>query len=151
MGLSENQEKVEMGIRTLCANEPHFCTVEDIANQLGLAKQTVRNNIDEVVAARDDIGVRQVGQADVYYIRTDRMADIWTDKTESVTRLPRDSNAEYAEMRRAPDESQFDFEVHWYDYRTNELESYSPSPQDVGEATMAWWSEPVSFKITDSP
>ncbi|NHN41842.1 HTH domain-containing protein [Halorubellus sp. JP-L1] len=151
MSLTESQEGIEMGIRTLCAGEPHFCTVEDIATQLDISKQTVRNNIDDVEEARDDIGVRQVGQADVYYIRTDRMEDVWTEETKSVVRLSRDSKADYAELRRTADDSQFDYEIHWYDYKTNELESYSPSPEDVGKATEMWWSEPVAIKITDPP
>lgn len=150
MGLTPNQEQIESWIRSLCSSEPGFCTIEDIHEQVNLSKQTIHNNIEAVVEARDDIGVKQVGQANVYYLRTNRMDNIWREDTESVTRLFGRTEAEYAELRRAPDESQFDFEVHWYDYKADELESYSPSPKEVGEVTMAWWSEPVAIKITDT-
>lgn len=150
MELTETQEQIASAIRILCGDEP-FCTIADIADYTGLAKKTVHNNIHEVMEKRGALGSRKVGQANVYYQKQSRFDDIGDDDTESIIRLFSNSEAEYAEVRRAPETSDFDYFVRWYDWEGKELNGYHPTNEQVGRVVGAYAEEPVSIRIQKLP
>jgi hypothetical protein len=147
MELTETHEKIETAIRSLCLKDPSIATAGDIADFTSLSKRTVQNNADDVVRHRDDIDMTSIGQANVYFIVDNETDEIWNDETESIVRLDTNSKAAYAELRKAPTDSDFDFIVHWYDYGLDEIEHYIPTPSEIGLATGGYGSEPVSIKF----
>jgi hypothetical protein len=146
MALSANQLQIEEAIRHLCLTEP-FVTIEDITKRVPLSRQTVLDNVDAILAERPDIKERTVGQANVYYIEEQTMEALWSEQTESTYRLDSRSEAGFAELRRAPEEDEFDFHVHWYDHDFDELEDYIPTDSELGQAMGGWESEPVAIKF----
>lgn len=148
--LTENQQAIEGAIRMNCTGEKPFTTVGEIADTVPFSDQTVLNNIDEVVATRDDIDSRTVGQANVYYVKSNLMDEIWREDTQdTVTLFDTPGQAAYVEIRNAPDSSAFDFEAHWYDYQVNELDGYVPTGEEMGRAIVSYGSDPVAIKFYD--
>jgi len=152
MGLTDTQEKIAGQIRTLSTGERPFTTAQEIADNASYSKRTVLNNIDAVVAEYSDIGTEIVGQANVYFIRHDRMDDIWRDRTRDLLRLfGTNGQAEYVELYEAPADSRFRLIAHWYDAEGVELENYWPSNEELGEAAGVYADEPITIKYHNRP
>jgi hypothetical protein len=150
MGLSETQEKIAGQIRMLSTGERPFTTAAEIADHASYSKRTVLNNIDAVIEEHDDIGVETVGQANVYFVRQDRMDDIWQDGTRDILRLfGTHGKAEYVELRDAPKDSDFELIAYWYDAEAVELPGYWPNNAELGEAAGVYASEPITIKYHD--
>ena len=133
-----------------CTGEKPFTTISEIADTGPFSEQTVLNNIDDVVATRDDIESRTVGQANVYYVKSNRMDEIWREDTQdTATLFDTPGQAAYVEIRNAPDSSEFDFEAHWYDNDVTEIDSYIPTDEEMGRAILSYGSDPVSIKFYD--
>jgi len=79
----------------------------------------------------------------------ERMEEIWNGRTEDIVRLSGDGPAEYVELRRTPEGSDFDFVAHWYDARALEIEDYVPEDAELAEAAKLRGDEPVAIKWFD--
>lgn len=133
-----------------CTGDKPFTSISEIADSVSFSEQTVLNNIDEVVATRDDIVSQTVGQANVYYIKSNRMDEIWREDTEdTATLFHTTGQASYVEIRNAPVSSEFDFETHWYDNNVTVIEGYMPTDEEIGVAMLSYGSDPVSIKFYD--
>jgi hypothetical protein len=148
--LTENQQKIVSAIWDICSVEP-FATAEEIAEMRSLTKQTVLNNIDEVIEARGDIQTRKVGQANVYYEKPNRMDELQDEHTEWVHKLHSNihSTAAYAKVVQAAEGSDFDYVVEWYSHDLEQLHDYQPSANEMGQAMAGTGAEPVAIKFHD--
>jgi len=151
MGLTETQTGIAEAISALSVgDEPPFTTIAEIADHLPYSKQAVRNNIDAVVEERDDIGTDTVGQANVYYLRRNRIDDLMTDETAAVAHLRgTDGRAEYVALRETEDADPFDLEAHWFDVDTNPLSGYWPDAEEIGRAAEQYADAPLKVKYLD--
>lgn len=149
MPLSDTQREIEMAIRALCYEENPVVTAQEIADYTPFTKRTVLNNIDAVLMEVTDIQDKSVGRSNVYFVNNNRMDEIRSEETEDIVRLSASSDVEYAEFRCASEDSEFDYIVHWYDFRGNELEDYRPSDSEIGEASVGYHTEPVKIKFYD--
>ncbi|KAB1187509.1 MULTISPECIES: hypothetical protein [Haloferax] len=146
MALTPEQQKVEVAIRAICEDNK-FATVEDITNRVPLSRQTVLDNVDIVVAEHNYIQSQHVGKAKVYYVTEFKLEPIRTSDTDAVIRLESETDADYAEVRTAPKYSEFDFEVHWYDYQLNEIENHVPTDAELGQVVGRYATKPVTIKF----
>ncbi|WP_416840051.1 hypothetical protein [Haloferax sp. DFSO52] len=146
MALTAEQQKIEAAIRSICEGS-QFATVEDITNRLPLSRQAVLDNVDIVAAEHGYIQSQHVGEATVYYVTEFKLDPIRTTDTDAVIRLESDTDADYAEVRAAPNYSDFDFEVHWYDYKLNELENHVPTDVELGQVMGRYATSPVAIKF----
>jgi len=151
MEWNDTMREMERAILSLCSGEQPFATAADIAEATSYSVQTVLNNADGVARRRDDVRKTTVGQANVYYVVQNRFDEIWGDDTEAISKLQTRTSAEYAELRNASENSEFDFEVHWYSHDGTEIENYSPNPEEMGEAIAGYGPNPVKIKIYDQP
>lgn len=141
--------EIESSIISLCAGEKPFATADDIANHTSYSKQTVLNNADAVVRRKNNIEKTKVGQANVYYVNKNRMLEVKDpETTKSTFRLvDTPGHAEYATIDTAPEDSQFDLEVHWYDANADEILDYHPEPAEIGIVTSIYGPRPVRIKV----
>ncbi|WP_410766326.1 hypothetical protein [Haloferax sp. DFSO60] len=146
MALTAEQQKIEIAIRSICEGN-QFATVEDITNRVPLSRQAVLDNVDIVAAEHDYIRHQHVGEAKVYYVTEFKLDPIRTNDTDAVIRLESDTDADYAEVRRTPEYSDFDFEVHWYDYKLNEIEKHVPTDVELGQVMGRYATSPVTIKF----
>lgn len=148
MELSDTQKHIQLAIRTLTSGGEPIATISDIAEYTDLSKQTVHNNIDSVLRKVEDIESRTIGQANVYYVKADRMEEIETNRTQDIIRLrnPR-TTAEYVELRKTPSGSDFDLEAIWYYADGTEIEDYVPDIEEMGEAVSLYATDPISIKL----
>ncbi|KTG30333.1 hypothetical protein [Haloferax profundi] len=146
MTLTAAQQKIEVAIRSICEDNK-FATVEDITNRVPLSRQAVLDNVDIVAAEHDYIQYKHVGEAKVYYVTDFKLEPIRTNDTDAVVRLESDTDADYAEVRTAPKYSEFDFGVHWYDYKLNEIENHVPTDTELGQVMSRYATTPVTLKF----
>lgn len=146
MPLTADQQKIEVAIRSICEDK-QFATVEDITNRVPLSRHAVLDNVDIVAAEHNHIQSKHVGEAKVYYVTEFKLGDIRTTATDAVIRLESDTEADYAEVRTAPKFSEFDFEVHWYDYKLNEIETHVPTDTELGHVMSRYATSPVAIKF----
>ncbi|WP_411964478.1 hypothetical protein [Haloferax sp. YSMS24] len=146
MALTADQQKIEVAIRAIC-EDTQFATVEDITNRVPLSRQAVLDNVETVAAEHDYIQHQHAGKAKVYYVTEPNLEPIRTPDTDAVVRLESDTDAAYAEVRTAPTYSDFDFEVHWYDFKLNEIETHVPSDVELGQVMGRYATTPVTIKF----
>lgn len=146
MALTADQQDIEVAIRAICETK-QFATVEDITNHVPLSRQAVLDDVDVVADECAYVRPRQVGETTVYYVTDFKLDPIRTADTDAAIRLESDTEADYAEVRKAPTYSDFDFEVHWYDFRLNELENHVPTDAELGQVMGRYATTPVSLKF----
>ncbi|WP_231727920.1 hypothetical protein, partial [Haloferax profundi] len=112
-----------------------------------LSRQAVLDNVDIVAAERNYIEYQHVGETRVYYVTEFKLDPIRTTNTDAVVRLESDTDAAYAEVRTAPKYSDFDFEVHWYDFELNEIENHVPDDNELGQVMSRYATTPVTIKF----
>jgi len=149
MEWTETQQEIERAIKTLCTGMKPFVTADEIAETTSYSKQTVLNNADAVVRRSDVILKETVGQANVYFVKRNRMDEVSdSESTLAVSRLS-DTNgqAEYVTLDSTDENSQFDLEAHWYDWDANEIEGYHPNAEEMGRAAEMYGPDPFSIRL----
>ncbi|OYR73190.1 hypothetical protein DJ76_10335 [Halorubrum ezzemoulense] len=92
--------------------------------------------------------MRQVGQANVYFHKKNRLEDVKSDDWVAVGSLAHfPGRATYYELRNAPDGSDFDLIAYYYDHQINEIDGYTPENQEIGEIASQYGPDPVSIKL----
>ncbi|MFC7135035.1 MULTISPECIES: hypothetical protein [Salinibaculum] len=148
--MPKSMQEIETAIRTICSGERPFATASDIAEVTGYSKQTVLNNADGVVYRFDEIRKATVGQANVYYVKHNRLDEFEGENTISAHDLrDADGDARYVTIEEAPEDSQFDLEAHWYDWQANEMSGYHPSSEEIGRPAAAYATKPDAIKYWD--
>lgn len=147
MGLTETQELIKGVIETGCAGWDPFMTVADIAEAADLSEQAVRNNAGAVVEQVGKIESRQVGQANVYFLKTNRMDELKDDDTVAVGQISNpETDASYYVVRESPDGSEFDLIASWYDHLAEELGGHYPSDTEIGAVARGFATDAVSIR-----
>jgi len=143
-------QEIDNAIRTICSGERPFATASDIAEETGYSKQTVLNNADGVVYRFDEVRKATVGQANVYYVKYNRLDEFDGENVISAHNL-RDTggDARYVTIEEAPEDSQFDLEAHWYDWQADEIEGYRPTAEEIQRPAAGHATKPVAIKYWD--
>ena len=150
MALTETQREIKQAIHTLCAHAAPFTTANEIAEYTGISKKTILTHVDTVLSESNEIENRTVGQANVYYVKADRFDEIVNLETEDIIRLHDTSGrAEYVEIRKTTQKSDFDFITHWYDADATEIEEYVPNSNEIGKAAEVYATDATSIKYYD--
>lgn len=147
MGLSDTQERIKGVIETGCAGWDPFMTVSDIAEAADLSDQAVRNNAPVVVEEVGKIESRQVGQAEVFFLKANRMDELKDEETVAVGQISESAaDATYYAVREAGEGSDFDLLVTWYDHNADELGGHYPSETEMGLVAQSFATKPVAIR-----
>ena len=149
MEWTETQQEIERAIRMQCTGMKPFVTADEIAEATSYSKQTVLNNVDAVIRRSDVIMKETVGQANVYFVKRNRMDELSdSENTIAVGRLTRtNGQAEYVTFESTNEDSRFDLEAHWYDWDVNEINGYHPNVEEIGRAAEMYGAEPYSIRF----
>lgn len=146
MPLTDTQEQIERALRLICADEP-IATAQEIADETPFSRVTVHENMDEILEERGDLEMREVGQAKVYYVAKHRMEELAGENVESVHNLVDvNGQASYAVVSEAEEDSDYDYQVRWYNYGLEELETYVPTDEQLGNVLGSYALDPVRIQ-----
>lgn len=146
MPLNETQTEIQSAIESV-SRFHGVASVEDIAEQTGLSKQTVRNHIGTVLEENPAIKEREIGQARVFYMAQNRVHELFVQREPTTAaRLTTKGQAVYATLEEASEESEFDLIAHWFDSDLKELEDYVPQDEEIGEMAGGFGNVPVAIE-----
>lgn len=151
MGNRETRRSIKDAIVELTGARTPVCTAGEIAEEVGLSKPSVNNNIDAVVESNTEIRRKMAGQTPVYYVDAGFRHLPMDDDVHLYGHLET-TPAQPARMYQlvdAGEDSEFDYVVRWFDAQGNELEDYAATGSEIGEIASRQAANPIAIKYRD--